>query len=406
MTFPLPKGLSRHFRTPNSEGILEKNIEKWSIEKLQEMHPQIEFPEYQREPNLWSATEKQRLIDSIIRRFDIAPLYFYRHDTGSVDCVDGRQRIGTIMSFLGTNQDDGSDLRFKILNEIYDEKKPNFHSLEGKTYADIDELRSQSDDAVAKEFVESLLKYELNVVILSDSDRSEEFNLQFTRLNLGTIINSGEKLHAMVGDIRNVCFEQLGDHPFLKGIRIPTRRFAREQVAAQILAQVFSLSESRSFTRTRHIDLQRLFKLKSKLDEAQRETIERVSTLLDRLDVAFNGLNALGNRAITVSTVLLAWELGLETQEDVNQMVAFIDEFVRTLNWQVKQGLSIDPAYHYLSEFQRNITQASAESSSVTARARTLKEELDQWRQSSELKGDAEWKERHPGLDPRQESKS
>ena len=129
---------------------MEKSIENWPIKKLREMYSQIDFPEYQREPNLWSPTEKQRLIDSIIRHFDIASLYFYRHEAGSFDCVDGRQRIGTIMSFLGSDQDDGSDFRFRILNEIYDEEEPSFHALEGKTFADIDQLARQSDDACGK----------------------------------------------------------------------------------------------------------------------------------------------------------------------------------------------------------------------------------------------------------------
>ena len=390
---------------------MEKNIEKWPIEKLREMYSQIDFPEYQREPNLWSATEKQRLIDSIIRHFDIAPLYLYRHEMGSFDCVDGRQRIGTIMSFLGSGQDDGSDFRFRILNEIYDEETPSFHALEGKTFADIDLLAKQSDETAAKEFVDSLLKYQLNVVILSDSNRSEEFNLQFTRLNLGTIINSGEKLHAMVGALRNVCFDLLGNHPFLQATRIPTRRFAREQVAAQILAQVFSLAESKTYTKTRHNDLQRLFKLKSDLSESERETIKRMSSLLDRLNLAFGEHSPLKNRAITVSTVLLAWELELETQQEAtqqeaNSMATFLEEFVLTLNWQVRQGLSMDPAYHYLSDFQRSITQASAESSSVAARAKILREEFERWRDSTELRGDAEWIDRHPGSDPRQQSRS
>ena len=379
---------------------MEKNIEKWSIETLREMYPQIDFPEYQREPNLWSLTEKQRLVDSIIRRFDIASLYLYKHKTGSVDCVDGRQRIGTIMSFLGDNPDDGSDFRFRILNEIYNEENPIFHSLVGKTFADIDQLARESDDAVAKKFRESFLKYELNVVMLSDSDRSEEFNLQFTRLNLGTIINSGEKLHAMVGDLRDECFELMGSHSFLQETDIPTRRFAREQVAAQILAQVFSLLESGSFTRTRHIDLQRQFKLKSNLDESQWKTIRRVSDLLDYLHGAFEGLSILRNRAITVSTVLLAWKFEVGTPEGAKEIATFIDEFVRRLSWQVKKGLLVDIEYRYLTDFQRSITQASAEGSSVYARARTLEEEFVRWRQSTELRGDAEWKERHPSLDP------
>ena len=207
------------------------------------MYSRIDFPEYQREPNLWSQTEKQRLIDSIVRRFDIAPLYFYQNGPDNIDCVDGRQRIGTIMSFLGDDQAVGSDFQFRILNEIFDDEDLLYRSLEGKTFADIVELARRSDDPADKQsaehFAESFLNYELNVVVLSDSNRSEEFNLQFTRLNLGAIINSGEKLNAMVGDLKNVCFAELGDHPFLRGTRIPTRRFAQEQVAAQIFAQVF-----------------------------------------------------------------------------------------------------------------------------------------------------------------------
>ena len=142
--------------------------------------------------------------------------------------------------------------------------------------------------------------------------------------------------------------------------------------------------------------------MKSKLEPDERETIERVKELLDRLNVAFDGHSPLRNRAITVSTVMLAWELGLQTQEDANEVATFIDAFVGTLDWQVKQGLSMDPAYHYLSEFQRSITQASAESSSVAARAQTLKQEFERWRQAGEFRGDGEWKTRNPGLDPRQ----
>ena len=55
---------------------MRKEIEPWSVQKLREKFSQIDFPEYQREPNLWSLTEKQRLIDSMVRRFDIASLYF------------------------------------------------------------------------------------------------------------------------------------------------------------------------------------------------------------------------------------------------------------------------------------------------------------------------------------------
>ena len=85
---------------------MERSIELWTVEQLQQKYGQIHFPEYQRDPNVWSRDAKQRLIDSMMREFDIAPLYLYTRENDVIDCVDGRQRIGAIMSFLGINERD------------------------------------------------------------------------------------------------------------------------------------------------------------------------------------------------------------------------------------------------------------------------------------------------------------
>ena len=294
---------------------VRKEVKAWSIRDLRKRFSQIDFPEYQREPNLWSLVEKQRLIDSIVRRFDIASLYLYQHEDGTIDCVDGRQRIGSIMAFLGEfPSDTHPEFQFKQLNEIYDETSP-FQRLEGKTFEEIRILHCESGDKAAGSFLKCLLDYPLTVVMLSESRRPEEFNLQFTRLNLGTIISSGEKLNAMVGELRDTCFEKLGTHPFLEGTDIPTRRFAREQVAAQILAQLYAIDESKKFTRVRHIDLQRLFKQNAQLSERKRELIAKLENLLNLLTGPFSKVKVLGNRAITVSTVLLAWNSGVTHQK-------------------------------------------------------------------------------------------
>ena len=389
---------------------MNKEIAEWSVQDLIEKFRQIFFPEYQREPNLWSRVEKQRLIDSMIRRFDIASFYFYRHEDGSIDCVDGRQRIGTIMSFLGENPSGThEEIRFKSLNEIYSDSDSNkFKTLEEKTFLEIKTLSQEPQNQTAKEFVESLLSYPLTVVMLSDSNQPEEFNLQFTRLNIGTILNSGEKLHAMVGGLRDVCFKEegLGEHKFLKGTNIPTRRFAREQVAAQILAQVFSISDTGEYTRTRHFDLQRLFKQNSTLSNEKRELVNSVSRLLDLLAESFKESDALRNRAITVSTVLLAWTRKVEELDAAKELSKFIEYFVRQLKWQLGKGLQADQEYYYLLEFQRNISQASAESYSVEARADLLKDEFEYWVQNGELRGETDLKQKDPKRDPKRESQS
>lgn len=386
---------------------MRKLAEHWTVNDLRQRFDQIEFPEYQREPNLWSRVEKQRLIDSMYRQFDIASIYFYEHANGSLDCVDGRQRIGAIMSFLGNNTHDPDDnnFPFKRLNEIFDDEISSAQALEGRRFTEITSMAEESNDATARQFVEELLGYQLTIVRLSDSKAPGEFNLQFTRLNLGTIINSGEKLHAMMGELRNRCFDELGKHTFLKGARIPTRRYAQEQVAAQIIAQIFSLDESSKYARTRHFDLQRLFKDHSALRERQSELLDQVSVLFDLLATAFQSVSVLRNRAITVSTALLAWESGIRTPEEASELATFIDEFVHRLSWQVKRGLDADREYHYLIDFQRSIAQASAESYSVATRAEVLGEEFKRWRTTGKLKGDAEWAMQNSDSDPSKASR-
>ena len=384
---------------------MRKHVETWTVTRLSERFSQISFPEYQREPNLWLLIEKQRLIDSILRQFDVASLYFYEHKDGSLDCVDGRQRIGSIMSFIGQNPDDkGPSFPFKLDNEIYkDEDSNEFRELAGKRYSEISQSKG-----IAKDFVNRLMTYELSIVILSESRDPAEFNLQFTRLNLGTILNAGEKLNAMVGDMRNECFgkDGLGKHKFLNATRIPTRRFAREQVAAQILAQVFSLKKDEDYTRTRHFDLQRFFKDHHPLAAEQRELITKVRDLLDILTGPFEPLTVLRNRAITVSTVLLAWEIDVTTEDQAGQLAKFIEEFQYRLRWQIGKGLGIDQEYHYLLDFQRHLTQATLEKGAYAARAKLLREEYGFWQENSELTGDAAWKNRFPGRDPSVESRA
>lgn len=363
---------------------MRKHITKWSVRQLRGRFRGISFPEYQREPNVWNLIAKQRLIDSMVRRFDIAALYFYQNGDDTLDCVDGRQRIGAIMSFLGENEGDAhNQFPFRVLNEVYDDDEHPFADLSVTTYATIGRLRTERECADA--FVEIFENYEITVIVLSDSKEASEFNLQFTRLNLGTIINSGEKLHAMVGELRDLCFNDLGRHPFLESVRIPTRRFSREQLAAQIVAQVFSLEEAGSnaekrFTRTRHFDLQRLFKRYATLNESRRLWIGNVKKVMDSLAAAFEDPECLRSRAMVVSTVLLAYELRDQRWFDASELARFVSEFVPLIREQVRKGLDYDRDARHLLDFQKHVTQASVEPRAVEQRARMLREHFEKWR--------------------------
>ena len=64
---------------------MEKNYTKkgeisCTIDWLSKNTNNIEFPEFQREPTIWKLDKKQRLVDSIFRRFDISSIYLFKRD--------------------------------------------------------------------------------------------------------------------------------------------------------------------------------------------------------------------------------------------------------------------------------------------------------------------------------------
>ena len=391
---------------------MKRQTSFWTVSKLRDRIHQISFPEYQREPSIWLRGAKQKLIDSIVRQFDIASIYFYDKGDGTWDCVDGRQRIAAIMSFLNRNDAGTEDAGFpyKLMNEIYDDEQEHaFTPLKDRTYSEIKTLAS-SGDPTAGAFVEKIEKYQLTVVELSATARAEEFNLQFTRLNLGAIINSGEKLHAMVGELRDICFDDLATNPFLTSIDIPTRRFAREQLAAQIAAQVIAIEKAkqagrvREFARVRHMDLQKAFKDNTQVSAETKEWLARVEQVMNLLADQSESLPTLRSRAIVLSVVLLAYERDVSTPADAERIANFANLFVRRLRWlvsRVSRGRGVGESYLYLLEFQKHLTQASVEKPAVQARAKCLEDSFDHWLDNDGvLRGDKENGENHPDSQP------
>lgn len=367
---------------------MQRTSATFTIQDLRHEFPRIEFPEYQREPNVWNLDQKQRLIDSILRQFDIAAIYLYERDDGGWECIDGRQRLNAIMSFLDSNlADEHNGFSVRIHNEVADEGAGGLEQLSGRTF---DELDDQS----------AVLGYEVTTVILSGVREPSEFNLQFLRLNLGTLINAGEKLHAMVGVMRDRLFAPggLGEHPFLAEVAIPTRRYSRELLAAQLMLQVSSRRESGHFARARHFDLQRYLKRYADSEDTRLGEVKETLDALSRGAPSLSG--ELGNRAIAVSVVLAGWELGVRSDADLAiRYGQFVGVFLERLKYQRERmkDLNPDPRYEYLVTFQRNLTQAAVERPAVTYRHETLKEQFQVWSETAELSGDNEGEDAQAG---------
>lgn len=361
-----------------------------TIETLREQFLSIDFPEYQRESTVWDVEQKQKLIDSIHRQFDISAIFMYENDDGSLDCIDGRQRINAIMSYLGRNPG-GSDNGFQtiISNEVVDEVTGPLQRLHRMPFSRISgEAESDPEIEVMRK---AFLSYRITLVTLSEAASPEEFNLQFLRLNLGALINAGEKLHAMVGEGRDRLFKSLGAHPFLHRSEVPTRRFAQEQIAAQTWYQGYNRRVRGEFTRARHLDLQRFLKEQYELDLRAREVADELTETMDALESggdAWSGL--LRNRATAVSVLLLAWETQVGTGGDATStFVEFVQAFIGALKIKTDQIRTLDPkateSRRYLIDFQRHVTQAAVEKPAVGQRHQILVEQYEHYINNGDL---------------------
>src|SRR5437016_6461283 len=99
--------------------MINRKVEFWSVEKLHRERTRISFPEYQRQPNLWSVEKKSLLIDSILRDIDIPKLYFNQVDK-TYEVVDGQQRLWALWEFLDGSYaytDGGHARRFSSLTK-------------------------------------------------------------------------------------------------------------------------------------------------------------------------------------------------------------------------------------------------------------------------------------------------
>ena len=172
-------------------------------------------PDYQR-PAVWTRSQKQLLIDSMLREYDIPKMYL--HKTGkdaagkdTFDVIDGQQRLRTIWEFF-----DGGFALAKDGDPV------EGMEIAGKKYTDLDfDLRDKIDT------------YNLDFVIL-DEVTDDEIGEMFLRLQNGTTLKAQEKRNAYPGNMRNYI-KELATHPFFVNVvNFQNSRFAHEHVAAQL----------------------------------------------------------------------------------------------------------------------------------------------------------------------------
>jgi Fe-S-cluster formation regulator IscX/YfhJ len=306
---------------------MDKKNSTWTIQELERKIAMIEFPEFQREPTVWDLDKKCKLIDSILRNFDISSIYLYKNERGTYECIDGRQRINAILSFLGLNEESDpsyhNKFTFKSSSELLEHEERKLKNFHGKKFK---ELRDDQKEII--------LKYKFNVLELSNIKENEELNLMFLRLQLGSPLNAGEKLNAMRGDMRDFIFRgktSLGQHQYFTFLRIPQRRFSKELTAAQIAANFFERQREKSFKRVRFIDLQEFLKAYASFNDDAKQTAGLLKERLDKICLALKTGPSVDvkNRAMGVSMFFFLdrlIEAGNEGQ--VTEFLKFLRMFI------------------------------------------------------------------------------
>lgn len=192
---------------------MEMNKKPWPISTVHGWRDNINTnPDYQR-PAVWSTSQKQLLMDTILRGYDIPKLYLRQisKQPQKFEVVDGQQRLRAIWSFINNE--------FRLSKES---EPINETPISNCYYNELPiDIRSNFD------------VYPLDVIVISDSDE-DEVREMFLRLQNGTTLKAQEKRNAMPGDMRNYIKELTKHSIFTNSVQFSNRRFIHDQVAAQI----------------------------------------------------------------------------------------------------------------------------------------------------------------------------
>lgn len=221
-------------------------------------------PDYQRPP-AWSLKQKQLLIDTILRGYDIPKMYWRRIspiDPFEFEVIDGQQRLRTIWEFCAGE--------FSLAR--------NMDPVDGKACA------GQKYDQLDFDLRSAFDIYFIDVAIVEDAKENEnedEVRDMFLRLQNGTTLKAQEKRNAMVGKMRDFV-KNLAQHTFFENCKFTNARFTYDHLAAQIVC----LEISGGPTSVRDSNLNRMYKENSSFDVTGK-TAKKVLRVLDYLLRAF-----------------------------------------------------------------------------------------------------------------------
>ena len=232
------------------------NKKPWPLSTIKGLRKRINTnPDFQR-PAVWSNSQKQLLIDTILRDYDVPKLYWRRlpGEPARYDVVDGQQRLRAVWSFF--------DGEFALPKES--EPVDGLPSLGCDTRNLPDDLRMRFDI------------YALDIVILEETD-DDEVREMFLRLQNGTSLKAQEKRNAMPGKMREFV-KGLTGHTLFKNVGFANARLNYDLVAAQMVC----LELAGEPTNIKNTDLNKMYASRKEFDAAGKEA-RAVKRVMDEM---------------------------------------------------------------------------------------------------------------------------
>ena len=319
--------------------------DKKALDKLYRRRDRYDLqPDFQRE-KVWSETKQQKLMDTILKKWDIPKIYLRVVDEENFECIDGQQRMTAIFKFYD--------------NELKLPKESGKYA--GLYYNDLsDKIEDIFDD------------YELDIELIDDAS-DDELRELFARLQLGMPLNSAEKLNAMSGNMRDFVKNLSENDFFTSKTPLSTRRYAFQAIAAQIC-----LLEIDGIKNAKFSDLSEFYKRNGPFDVNSQKG-KKILRIIEAMNKIFPAkTSAFRNRAAVISFYLLLSELIDNsinlTDENREKLRKFYTDFQQKLKNEIEKGADAEDAE--LIVYQSRVNQAADSKDSILKRHQILRRRL------------------------------
>lgn len=156
---------------------------------------------------VWTQDEKQKLVESILRKYPIPAILLAERESGGYEIIDGLQRLHTLVSFIET--------AFPTLDDRYFDVS-RFPTAQGRADDRAFALTTSDSDLITSRDVSIFLDYSLAISVMRGSTEAEIDDV-FARINTyGHRLSDQERRQAGVQDefsnlVRQLACELRGD---------------------------------------------------------------------------------------------------------------------------------------------------------------------------------------------------